>query len=187
MSPYRVVMAVMLSSTIATLSCARPQADMRASGTSADTTGADSTPAPAGDSAVFVLDRGSCFGACPEYRVQVFADGRTTFDGRRHVARTGASAGRIAASAVSSLAATFARRGFATIPSEIEPSAKRCRRFATDMPSVRLEMRVPGLAHQVRYNEGCMDRPAVLDTLAAMVDSVAQTSRWITTASEPKE
>ncbi|MCC7051882.1 MAG: hypothetical protein IT355_01360 [Gemmatimonadaceae bacterium] len=135
---------------------------------------------PADTIAAIALERGACHGTCPIYVLQLFEDGRAVFNGERFVRVMGTDSAHVSRDAVAGLQRQFRERGFTTLPGVIARGTPRCGPYATDLPTVQLTVRQADATHRVRFDGGCMDHPLWLDSLAAMVDSVAGASRWIT-------
>jgi hypothetical protein len=55
------------------------------------------------------LSRGSCFGPCPNYTVQIFGDGTVTYGGGGNVAVTGSREAKIAQVEVAKIVSEFLR------------------------------------------------------------------------------
>ncbi len=141
--------------------------------------GAANSAAPAGTVAVR-LERGPCYGRCPEYVVEILEDGTVQYDGRKNVTTVGAQRATIAASAVRSLQQQFADAGYTSADSAYVEGAKGCGRYLPDGPRTVLGARMGATLKAVQLDAGCTGAPKYLQTLAARVDSVARTSRWIT-------
>ena len=145
-------------------------------GDSASAAGADTLP-------MLTLERSGCRGFCPAYTLRVFADGRVIFDGARHVRVSGTATAVVSAATISALQATFTSRQFAAMPSLIDARSAACGEYAADLPAVTLTFTSAGTPHRVHWDEGCMGRPAVLDSLAQRTDSAVRSAQWITSDS----
>jgi Domain of unknown function (DUF6438) len=126
------------------------------------------------------LERGPCFGRCPEYVVEILDDGTVRFEGKKNVASTGAKRSTIAVTAVRALQQQFTTAGFAALDSAYVEGAKGCGRYLPDGPRTVLGARGSTSMKSVQHDAGCTSAPRVLQTLAAQVDSVARTSAWVT-------
>ena len=125
------------------------------------------------------LERGPCYGRCPEYLVELFDNGAVRFDGRKNVGALGEQHAAIPAADVASLLERFATGGFPAADSAYVEGSPHCGRFFTDGPSAVLSAQLGGTLKVARHDAGCMDAPQFLKTLAAQIDSVARTGRWI--------
>lgn len=136
-------------------------------------TAADTVPA-------LTIERGACYGRCPIYRLALFEDGRAVFTGVQFTRVTGTDTAHVPRDAVDALRRAFQVRGYQKLPATITSGSALCGPYAADLPTVKLGVRSGDATHHVEYDGGCMDHPRWLDTLSAMVDSVAGTSRWTT-------
>lgn len=112
-------------------------------------------------------ETGACFGRCPIYRVTVSADGRGTFEGRRFTAVEGVRNFRLTRAQYEAFAARLAPyrpRG----SEEINHGHPRCRRVATDHPSVSISWMGRRAADRLSFYFGCRDpaNAAMARTLA---------------------
>lgn len=144
---------------------------------------ARTTPAASagGDSAVVVsLERGPCRGFCPEYHVDVYADGMVRFVGRKNVANAGVQTRTVSAAMVKSLLDRIASSGFATADSAYMYGRPVCGPYITDLPVVTVTAQVASGMKTVQHDPGCSGAPAFLKSIEARIDSVAGTSAWVT-------
>ena len=134
----------------------------------------------AGDSSlVATLERGPCRGRCPQYRVDVYENGKVLFDGRQNVSSTGAQSGTASVGRVRELMRAIATSGFATVDTAFVYGSANCGTYYTDLPVMTLSAKVGLRMKRVQRDPGCQGAPGFLRTLEAQVDSVAGTSRWI--------
>lgn len=162
------VAATLVSSMLAAMAACRPNAKPAAdAGAGADT------------SLAVALERGPCFGRCPEYRVELYESGRVLFNGSRNVVVTGAAAGTARISDLRDLVQLISTSGFATFDTSYTPGSAGCGQYATDLPSIVLWAKVGSIVRKVHYDQGCQSAPRVLRTIAARVDTVAGTAVWI--------
>lgn len=130
------------------------------------------------------LERGACFGRCPQYGVDLFENGAVRFDGRKNVDSLGAHQATIKAKAVSALQKEFVSAAFATADSVYEMGSPGCGQYVTDGPQMVMSAMIGTSMHTVRLDTGCTGAPRFLKSLAARVDSVARTRVWINTNGE---
>ena len=149
---------------------------------------------PTEQNARIVLERAPCFGFCPAYRVVVEGDGTVRFTGLGDRAGRADSA-RVSPEAVRALADRFNKADFFGMDTAYTPGARGCGIHAIDHAYATLTADIGGRARTVRHYLGCTgtespdsiasrqeDRPGALGALtrlAAAVDSVAGTSRWL--------
>lgn len=134
---------------------------------------------------VVILERTGCRGFCPEYRLELFSDGRVRSTGIRHVQRMGVSTRHISRASVRRVQRAFDRRGFAALPARIVLDTPSCGAYITDQPSVFLTQRTRRGAHRVETDLGCESAPPAIEVLADLIDSVTGTSRWLTNVPLP--
>jgi len=130
------------------------------------------------------LERGACFGRCPQYAVDLFEDGSVRFDGRKNVDSLGTYQASIKAKAVSGLQKEFVSAAFESADSVYAMGSPRCGQYVTDGPQMVLSALIGKALRTVRLDTGCTGAPRFLKTLAARVDSVARTTVWINTNRE---
>ena len=132
------------------------------------------------DSAVRItLERGPCFGTCPVYSVTLDGSGAVLFEGRRFVADTGLSTGRVPPARIDSLVAALTAGGYFDFADRYTAGEPGCERYATDLPSVITEVRAGGRTKRVEHDHGCMEAPQALTALEGRIDSVAGVASWI--------
>src|SRR5512139_4200220 len=92
-------------------------------------------PGAAPDPQRISYETGPCFGACPVYRVTVSADGEGQFEGKRFTAVQGQREFRVSPDEYRAFAAALAplRPAGGAVRYDGPP---RCKRMATDLPSV---------------------------------------------------
>jgi hypothetical protein len=143
---------------------------------------ADAEPQPPPDPATQVetvtLERGSCFGTCPVYRVTLDRAGNVRFEGRRFVADSGVSTATVPRERVDSLLAELETAGYFDFADSYRSGDPECPRYATDLPTVITEVRTAGRAKRIQHDLGCSDAPPALSTLETRIDSVAGVQRW---------
>lgn len=136
--------------------------------------------AAAGEAPVRIrLERGPCFGTCPVYSVTLNGSGAVLFEGRRFVADTGVSTGRVPPARVDSLLAELAAGGYFDWADRYAAGEPGCERYATDLPLVVTEVRAAGRSKRIEHDHGCMEAPEALTALEERIDSVAGVARWI--------
>jgi Domain of unknown function (DUF6438) len=140
---------------------------------------------PGDTAAIVALSRSGCRGFCPAYSVTIGADRWVRFTGMQHVRTIGPASRRLSHSTMGRLLSFAATRPLTPFDADYGHQHKMCGTFATDLPSVTLSVRTGSTTRNVRYDEGCMDRPPKLDSIARLIDSIAGTSRWLPAAGEP--
>ena len=125
------------------------------------------------------LERQPCFGTCPVYLVDVDSAGRVRFEGRAHVQSMGTVTADISRDDFRGMAERLAQSGVLSFDSAYVAGAPACGAYATDMPIVTLSLTVDGTTKRIVHDYGCSGAPSALRGLHAMVDSVANISRWV--------
>ena len=168
------ILLVVASASLA-VACARPASP----GPSAAGPSAAAGEARADSAVRIVLERGPCFGTCPVYSVTLDGSGAILFEGRRFVADTGISTGRVPPARIDSLVAELAAGGYFDFADRYAAGESGCERYATDLPSVITEVRAGGRSKRIEHDHGCMEAPEALTALEGRIDSVAGVARWI--------
>ena len=91
---------------------------------------------PAEVGPVLTFERTPCYGTCPGYTMQVYADGRVAYEGRRAVPLMGKRELRLPPAAVANLLRTVREAHF-------DQFRDRYSRGATDLPSTVVAVRQP--------------------------------------------
>ncbi|MBD2724028.1 MULTISPECIES: DUF6438 domain-containing protein [Hymenobacter] len=100
------------------------------------------------ESPVITFERTPCFGTCPAYRMQVFADGRVLYEGRRGVPFVGQKELRLSKAAVDDLLRQAKEAHF-------DQFAEQYTQHTTDLPSTIIGVRqANGQLKVVRVEEG---------------------------------
>ncbi|MFD2721733.1 DUF6438 domain-containing protein [Hymenobacter monticola] len=92
------------------------------------------TPTEAGP--VLTYERTPCFGTCPVYTMQVYADGRVAYEGRHHVPLIGRKEFKLPAAAVADMLRQAKEAHFETFQEQYKSGV-------TDMPSTIVAIRQP--------------------------------------------
>ncbi len=126
------------------------------------------------------LDRGPCFGACPDYSVTIEGDGTVTYEGRNFVPTQGTVTTSVTVEEVRQLVAAFDDADFFTLDDDFTVNA-------TDLPTVITTLSIGGRTKSVRhYGVGCDVDDVTLDTapeelcrLEMLIDEIAGTAQWV--------
>lgn len=120
---------------------------------------ASGAPADAPDSISY--ETGPCFGACPVYRVTLYADGRGTFEGRRFTAVEGERSFRATPDQFRAFSAHLAPVRPAS--GSVRHAGENCAMTATDMPSAEVRWRSTAGEQSLYFYFGCdMERHRAL-------------------------
>lgn len=130
---------------------------------------------------VITLERTPCFGTCPVYKLEIFADGKVVYEGKDFVKRKGTVQGRITKAAVQQLVREFNRINYLRLDDEYISEGPNCPEWWTDSPSAVTSINWKGRQKTIRHYHGCRGAK-VLDQLTALeqkIDQVAKTRRWV--------
>ena len=125
-----------------------------------------------------VLERTSCFGVCPAYRLRIAKSGEVLFRSRAP-GDTTHSLTSIPAGDVQRLLERADLLAFDALPDTIATNSAYCHAVATDHPSAITTVFVGGASKQVVDYLGCDWAPVGLRHLEATIDSVAGTKRLL--------
>lgn len=125
------------------------------------------TPPAAGP--VLTFERTPCYGRCPAYTMQVYADGRVAYEGRNFVPMMGPHDLRLPAAAVADMVRQAKEAHFETFD-------KQYSRNTSDLPSTIVAIRQPdGTLKSVTVEEGAPENVRGLFTyLGNQFDQLAQ-------------
>jgi hypothetical protein len=140
---------------------------------------------PAADSVV--LERSLCYGSCPAYRLSLTRRGRVRFESRNRGDTSAVVVDSVAPYVLSQIVSRAQRMNFSEYPEWIERDSKLCPSLATDLPTITIAL-FGEQAKRVVYYTGCYESPdrmavapalAKLSELAAAIDSLTGSSRWV--------
>src|SRR5579884_2657406 len=125
-------------------------------------------------SVVIELERTTCFGTCPDYKLRISEDGTVEFNGRGFVAVSGQHRGRISRADFDKLVDSFRKADFYSL-------ARSYHAIITDNPTYRVAISVDGQAKSVTdYAGESIGMPAAVTDLENEIDRLADTAKWIT-------
>lgn len=137
---------------------------------------------PVPDDAYIDMKRTGCFGDCPQYRVQITADGHVRWTGEEYVEAMGERTGDIGRAAFVELWSAIAASPWRELPAtEPEFGSDMCHTRATDMSSVLVDVGAGRLRYRVHDYRGCDGNEAMKDfrQIEARIDDLTGTDRWI--------
>jgi hypothetical protein len=125
--------------------------------------------APTETGPVITFERTPCFGTCPSYMMQVYADGRVAYEGRRFVAVEGKKDLKLPAATVADMLQQAKNAHFETFEQKYASGA-------TDLPSTIVAIRQPdGTLKQVAVEGTPPESVRELFTyLSSQFDALAQ-------------
>ncbi len=146
------------------------------------------TPNAVPSDTLITLERGSCFGPCPIYKLAISADGVVVFEGKRYVKTTGLARGQISQESLRQLISEFEKIDYFSLSDNygevtvIDKSSKvHCPESSTDRPSATTSIRVNGRSKSVYHYYGCegTGKLTELKALESKIDEVADSQRWV--------
>ena len=135
------------------------------------------------------LERTTCFGNCPAYRVTVTADGKVSFTGHARV-QTMQATGQATPAQLAAIHDALARADFDAMQASYVSREDGCSMIMTDQPGIKITVDRPGGSHSVDFYLGCTGplaeavRPRI-EQLAKSIDEQLGTRRWIGTPKAP--
>lgn len=129
---------------------------------------------------VITLERTTCFGTCPAYKLTIFDDGKVLFEGREFVKHKGKAEGEITKAQLEELVREFNHINYMKLDDEYG-IGDRCPDIWTDYPSAITSINQNGQTKTILHYQGCRGL-TVLDQLTALenkIDEVVNTKRWI--------
>lgn len=120
---------------------------------------------------VIELHRIMCPGACPDYSVFVYGDGRIVYEGRRYVAVKGRREGRILGTRVKQLLDQFYKANYFSLKDRYDA-------IATDGAITKTSIFADGKTKEV-VNCYPSQAPEELYQLEKMIDEISQSRRWV--------
>lgn len=119
------------------------------------------------------LERSTCFGTCPSYRVEVHGDGTVLYEGRGYVAVTGSHRASIPKQTVAELLDGFRYADYYSLQDEyVLP--------ATDLPTYETSIQIDGKLKKVKdYAGEQIGMPLSVSRLENEIDRLVDTERWI--------
>jgi hypothetical protein len=131
---------------------------------------------------VISLERTSCYGNCPAYKVTIHGDGRVEYVGAKDVKLVGKKEGHIQPADLKKILAAFDKAKYLSLkPYSYETCT--CS-ICTDMPTATTEIRAKGTSHRVEHYHGCRCAPKELWELEESIDSLVNTKQWTGDVSE---
>ena len=124
------------------------------------------------------MQRGACFGICPAYELAIHDAGSVDFIGHDHVAAAGPRQGTADPTALAQLRQRLQDPSFAGLVGVYRHGAPACGPWATDMPTVTVDVWQQGHWQHIEHDLGCSAAPMALRSLEEAIDTAAQSQRW---------
>ena len=121
---------------------------------------------------VFTLERTQCKGACAEYKLSFYSDGRVDYEGKANVSKAGHWHATISREAFNQISVDFQRINFFSLENSYAGGLSQ---NPVAITSWRQNDRVKTVSHDV----GSPFSPAALTTLEDQIDAVVQSVDWV--------
>lgn len=127
---------------------------------------------------VITLHRTACFGSCPVYSVEIFADGQVRYVGSQFVQITGERTAVITKGDVEKLVRDFLRIGYFSLKADYETykNSDGTVEMVSDQPTTYISLRI---GEREKSIKDYAFAPKALNDLEREIDRVANTHRWI--------
>jgi hypothetical protein len=127
---------------------------------------------------LITLERTSCLGACPIYKLTLHGDGSVLYEGHKFVRVAGRQESKIERAAVQSLVQTFMDIGYFDLQDDYLTikHADGAETFVTDLPMTITSLTLGQRSKKVRDYIGA---PKKLKSLEHQIDAVAGSKRWV--------
>ncbi|AWV08620.1 hypothetical protein C9I47_2951 [Lysobacter maris] len=124
------------------------------------------------------LERTSCLGSCPDYRVEVRGDGQVVYEGRRFVDVPGRYAYRVPAQEVARLVERAREQDLWSLRTDYSAAI-------TDHPSQIVTLDIGGEVHRIHdYSGRRIGMPRAVTEFENEIDAVARTRMWTIVSTE---
>lgn len=132
---------------------------------------------------VITLERTSCYGWCPVYKVSVSGDGTVSYEGMKFVRVVGKREAKIDPAAVKSLVKEFQDIHYFELQDEYKTIKypNGLEGMASDLPTAFTSISLNGKTKKIEAYYGV---PAELDKLEEKIDKVTGSKRWVTIDAE---
>ena len=119
---------------------------------------------------LFSIEKGPCFGTCPQYKVEVYADGNAYYYGHQNVDKIGEYKVYLPASLLKQMKEELAQSNLATLDTAY------VNKFLTDFPAIDLYFDLKqGRKHIHIFHE---QPPSEIDRLLHLIDGFEQSINW---------
>ena len=127
-------------------------------------------PKPTGYKDVIItLERTSCYGICPDYKLTMYGDGRVVYEGKRFVKVTGTQTAQISQDKVEEIVNEFYQTDYFSLRDEYTASI-------TDLPTTVTSISIDGKTKKVVDYYGA---PEKLNELENKIDEITNSKSWV--------
>lgn len=133
------------------------------------------------------ISRSACFGACPVFDLTLYGDGRVVFHGVRYTKIQGQHSDRFSTGTFLEAISAMEARGFADLKDNYTRDS--CKVWATDHPSVRVEVKSAAITKSLDWYTGCrgIEERAQIDGLVDELERILEVERFIGTSAERRD
>jgi len=124
------------------------------------------------------IERTTCYGWCPGYKVRVFRDGMVEYEGEAYVKTLGKATGHLSPEELETLDQLFRKSGYLGLDDSYDEDA-------TDMPTIYTSYSPGGCKKSIRHYG--LGAPKALDEIEHSIDRIIRIEQWIGTADERKK
>jgi hypothetical protein len=134
------------------------------------------------------LQRTTCFGTCPAYKVTIDATGGVVFNGSKMIRENGnitpqplgTKNSRISQEQLQELIAEFDRIDYLSLKDAYKEGSD-CPTYSTDSPSAITTIKTNGTTKSVNHYAGCEGSAALKDltALERKIDEIVNTKQWL--------
>ena len=153
-----------------------------------------SSAEPQGRIAEVTLERTTCFGSCPAYRVTISGNGLVKYEGKSYGKANDIRTKHIDANALRELADEVERVHYFDLRNQYASAEDGCPMSWTDNPSANTSVRTVHASKTIHHYLGCREAargnsigqsyPPALTVFEDAIDRIAGTAEWIGTARE---
>lgn len=127
---------------------------------------------PQGKDVEIILERTTCYGTCPSYRIIISDDGTVTYEGYKYVMVEGKQVSSISQEQITELLTEFEQIDFYSLPDYTT-------RHVTDMPYAILSLNIDSDAKTIKHYFGDPAAPKELFLLEKKIDEIVDSKQWI--------
>lgn len=136
-----------------------------------------SAPYPGEAGPIIILKRIGCHGPCPDYTVQIYADGKVEFEGRVFVKAMGLHVKTLPQEKVAAMLAEVEKSNFFELNGDYACYSR------TDSPWYTITVTQDGRTKTIKHYEGCdsadKEGLAALNQLEDRIDELAGIADWL--------
>lgn len=141
------------------------------------------------------MEKSGCYGRCPSYDLTVELGEKVMFEGKAYTETTGKAEDKLSAEQLKNLTSEIEKADFFSLENAYDYDSGNCPELATDMPSVKLTIRLNGKEKTINHYHGCFEKdnsptiksnnvadkifPQQLYILENRINEIIGTKRWI--------